>query len=66
MVEIGVGGDDLFPLTDKGLVSFEDFQIQGFDGQDMNPFDDGSIIRFVNSDQVVTFGGLDLDVFPPP
>jgi len=39
MVEIGVGGDDLFPLTDKGLVSFEDFQVQGFDGQDMNPFD---------------------------
>jgi len=31
-----INGDDLYPL--KGIVSFEDFQVQGFDDQDMNPF----------------------------
>jgi len=31
-----INGDDLYPL--RGIVTFEDFQVQGFDDQDMNPF----------------------------
>ncbi len=34
MVEMGVGGDDLYPLTDKGLVDFQNFQIMRFGSND--------------------------------
>jgi len=32
------GGEYIFPLANKGMVNFEDFQIYGFNGDDMNPF----------------------------
>lgn len=32
------GGEYIFPITNKGIVNFEDFQVQGFNGEDMYPF----------------------------
>jgi hypothetical protein len=31
-----IDGEDIYPL--KGIVTFEDYQVQGFDGENMNPF----------------------------
>ena len=36
--ELG-GGQDIYPLTDKGIVTFEDYQIHSFDNQLMYPFE---------------------------
>jgi len=65
MRELG-GGQDIYPLTDKGIVSFEDYQIVSFANQDMYPFITGlnnNIVTFVNSGNVIRFGGSELETF---
>ena len=31
-----IDGEDIYPL--RGIVTFEDYQVQGFDGENVNPF----------------------------
>jgi hypothetical protein len=65
MQELG-GGEDIYPLTDKGIVSFEDYQIVSFANQDMYPFITGfnpNIVTFVNGGNVIRFGGSELETF---
>lgn len=65
MRELG-GGQDIYPLTDKGIVSFEDYQIVSFANQDMYPFItefNNNIITFIEGGNVIRFGGSELETF---
>lgn len=65
MRELG-GGQDIYPLGDKGIISFEDYQIVSFANQDMYPFITGfnnNIITFVEGGNVIRFGGSELETF---
>lgn len=38
-------GEDIYPLTDKGIVNFEDFQIYSFANEEMYPFTQNWILQ---------------------
>ncbi len=63
MRELGEG-EDIYPLTDKGIVNLEDFQIVSFANEEIYPFiGTKNIITFANAENVIQFGGSELETF---